>query len=125
MRQETIAGTLITLVVINATRYYLLMIRPFARKETKALFQRERARKIPSNLQPIALRKLRMLDAAISLEDLRMPPASADTALRLSRYFGTSAKFWLNLQTQYDLDIQEEKIISELETAIKPFRKAA
>ena len=50
---------------------------------------------------------------------------SADTALRLSRYFETSAKFWLNLQTQYDLDIQEAKIISELETAIKPFRKAA
>lgn len=50
---------------------------------------------------------------------------SADTALRLSRYFGNSAKFWLNLQTQYDLDIQEEKIISELETSIKPFKKAA
>ncbi|MBI4431285.1 MAG: HigA family addiction module antidote protein [Candidatus Omnitrophica bacterium] len=50
---------------------------------------------------------------------------SADTALRLSCYFGISAKFWLNLQTQYDLDIQKEKIFSELETAIKPFRKAA
>lgn len=48
---------------------------------------------------------------------------SADTALRLSRYFGTSAKFWLNLQAQYELDIQEEKIISGLE--IKPFKKAA
>ncbi len=50
---------------------------------------------------------------------------SADTALRLSKYFGTSAKFWLNLQTQYDLDNQEEKIISELESAIKPFKYAA
>ncbi|OGW68932.1 MAG: addiction module antidote protein, HigA family [Omnitrophica bacterium GWA2_50_21] len=50
---------------------------------------------------------------------------SADTALRLSKFFGTSAKFWLNLQAQYDLDIQEEKIISELESAIKPFHKAA
>lgn len=50
---------------------------------------------------------------------------SADTALRLSKYFGTSAKFWLNLQTQYDLDIQEEKITSELESDIKPFHKAA
>ena len=55
----------------------------------------------------------------------RKRSVSADTALRLSRYFGTSAKFWLNLQTQYDLDIQEEKIISELENAIKPFKKAA
>ncbi len=50
---------------------------------------------------------------------------SADTALRLSKYFGTSAKFWLNLQAQYDLDIQEEKITSELESGIKPFKHAA
>ena len=50
---------------------------------------------------------------------------SADTALRLSRYFGTSARFWLNLQAQYDLDVQEEKITAELATAIKPFKKAA
>ena len=50
---------------------------------------------------------------------------SADTALRLSKYFGMSAKFWLNLQAQYDLDIHEEKIIVELESGIKPFKKAA
>lgn len=50
---------------------------------------------------------------------------SADTALRLSKYFGTSAKFWLNLQAQYDLDIQEEKITAELESNIKPFKHAA
>jgi addiction module HigA family antidote len=50
---------------------------------------------------------------------------SADTALRLSKYFGTSAKFWLNLQAQYDLDVQEEKILSELESGIKPFKHAA
>ena len=50
---------------------------------------------------------------------------SADTALRLSRYFGTSARFWLNLQAQYDLDVQEEKITAELMTGIKPFKKAA
>ena len=50
---------------------------------------------------------------------------SADTALRLSRYFRTSAKFWLNLQAQYDLDIQGEKIIRELDAAIKPFQQAA
>lgn len=50
---------------------------------------------------------------------------SADTALRLSRYFGNSAKFWLNLQAQYDLEIQEEKIADQLENDIKPFSKAA
>jgi addiction module HigA family antidote len=35
---------------------------------------------------------------------------TADTALRLSRYFGTSEHFWLNLQTRYDLEVQKESI---------------
>ncbi|HUR36912.1 MAG TPA: HigA family addiction module antitoxin [Terriglobales bacterium] len=35
---------------------------------------------------------------------------TADTAMRLSRYFDTSARFWLNLQASYDLDVAEEKI---------------
>jgi len=35
---------------------------------------------------------------------------SADTALRLSRYFGMSAQFWLGLQMDYDLDAQEDKV---------------
>lgn len=43
---------------------------------------------------------------------------TADTALRLSRYFGTSAEFWLGLQTDYDLDVArdelEEKIAREV-----------
>lgn len=43
---------------------------------------------------------------------------TADTALRLSRYFGTSAEFWLGLQTDYDLDLArdelEEKITREV-----------
>ena len=34
---------------------------------------------------------------------------TADTALRLSRYFGNSAQFWLNLQTAYDLRLAQEK----------------
>ncbi|PWB84492.1 MAG: addiction module antidote protein, HigA family [Methylocystaceae bacterium] len=46
---------------------------------------------------------------------------SAETALRLSRYFGTSAAFWMNLQTKYDLAIAErdlgEKIKAEVEAA--------
>lgn len=50
---------------------------------------------------------------------------SADTALRLSRYFGNSARFWLNLQGQYDLEIQEEKLSGQLEKSIKPFDRAA
>lgn len=35
---------------------------------------------------------------------------SADTALRLGRYFGTSERFWLNLQAQYDLDVERERL---------------
>ncbi|HEY5880457.1 MAG TPA: HigA family addiction module antitoxin [Nakamurella sp.] len=34
---------------------------------------------------------------------------SADTALRLAKYFGTSAQFWLNLQTHYDLDLADDR----------------
>jgi len=35
---------------------------------------------------------------------------TADTALRLSRYFGTTAKFWLNLQASYELEIAEDRL---------------
>ncbi len=35
---------------------------------------------------------------------------SADTALRLSRYFGTSERFWLNLQAQYALDVERDRL---------------
>ena len=35
---------------------------------------------------------------------------SADTALRLGRYFGTSAEFWLNLQSHYDLEVVEDRV---------------
>jgi addiction module HigA family antidote len=39
---------------------------------------------------------------------------TADTALRLGRYFGTSAQFWLNLQSRYDLDVEQDKLGSRL-----------
>ena len=39
---------------------------------------------------------------------------TADTALRLSKYFGTSAQFWLNLQNDYDLEEEEKSIQDEL-----------
>ena len=55
-------------------------------------------------------------------KDIKVPPrrineivhgtrsVSADTALRLARYFGTSERFWLNLQAQYDLDVESDRI---------------
>jgi addiction module HigA family antidote len=43
---------------------------------------------------------------------------SADTALRLSRYFGTSDRFWLNLQMRYDLEVQRERLKDRLEREV-------
>ena len=43
---------------------------------------------------------------------------TADTALRLSRYFGTSERFWLNLQTGYDLDIERDRLGDRLEAEV-------
>jgi len=45
---------------------------------------------------------------------------SADTALRLSRYFGTSPQFWMNLQPSYDLKIIEQRNGPEIERVVKP-----
>ena len=39
---------------------------------------------------------------------------SADTALRLSRYFGTSERFWLNLQVRYDLEAERDRVGSRI-----------
>ena len=44
---------------------------------------------------------------------------SADTALRLARYFGTSDRFWINLQSRYDLEVERDQIGDALE-AITP-----
>ena len=41
---------------------------------------------------------------------------TADTALRLSKFFGTSAEFWLSLQADYDMETARAKISAELET---------
>lgn len=48
---------------------------------------------------------------------------TADTALRLARYFGTSAQFWLNLQTNYELDRAEDRAQDQID-AIEPLKTA-
>ncbi|MDO9112055.1 MAG: HigA family addiction module antitoxin [Desulfatirhabdiaceae bacterium] len=45
---------------------------------------------------------------------------TADTALRLQRYFGVEAQFWLNLQTEYDLRMMKRKIWVDIERRIIP-----
>lgn len=43
---------------------------------------------------------------------------TADTALRLAKYSGMSPQFWLGLQTHYDLDVAEDKILAELDDIV-------
>ncbi|NEW92530.1 HigA family addiction module antitoxin [Rhodopseudomonas sp. BR0M22] len=51
-------------------------------------------------------------------------PVTADTALRLARYFGTTPNFWMNLQAQYDLEVAEDNSADELRR-IKPMKSKA
>ncbi len=65
-------------------------------------------------------------------KDIHVPPrrineivhgaraVSADTAMRLARYFGTSDRFWLNLQAQYELDVASDRIGDQIEREIIP-----
>ena len=46
---------------------------------------------------------------------------SADTALRLAKYFNNSAEFWMNLQARYDLEVQEDVIAEVLESEVKVY----
>lgn len=43
-----------------------------------------------------------------------------DTALRLGRFFGTSAEFWLGIQTSYDLERTRDRVGAAIEAAVKP-----
>ena len=45
---------------------------------------------------------------------------TADTALRLGRYFGVSPQFWLGLQAEYDLDVARDNLGSRLEREVRP-----
>lgn len=63
-------------------------------------------------------------------KDINVPPrrineivhgkraVSADTALRLSRYFGLSERFWMNLQSRYDLEVEKDKLEGRLEREV-------
>lgn len=80
-------------------------------------------------LKPLAISQYRLA------KDISVPPRrvneivlrkrsiSADTALRFSRFFGTSAEFWLNLQSQYDLDVEIDRLGSRLEAEVIKFTR--
>lgn len=67
---------LLTPCVNNATRYTGTVLRSFRDKGTTAVWARRHARKLDKTLQRTALRKLTILDAAESLDDLRVPPGN-------------------------------------------------
>jgi antitoxin HigA-1 len=50
---------------------------------------------------------------------------SADTALRLSRLFGTSERFWMNLQVRYDLEVQKDRLGKRLAKQVQPLSTTA
>lgn len=72
------------------------MIRNFKDKETQKIFELQRSRKLPSDIQQVALRKLRMLNRAETLQDLRVPLAN-----RLERLVG-------DREGQYSIRINDQ-----------------
>ena len=50
---------------------------------------------------------------------------TADTALRLGRFFGMESRFWLNLQAQYDMELAEEALGDRLDVEVHPLDRAA
>lgn len=74
-------------LTFNAARYIIFrMIQSFKDKEAQRIFHREQSRKLPHDIQKVALRKLRMLNRATNINDLRVPPAN-----RLERLKGGRA----------------------------------
>ena len=78
-------------------------------------------------LKPLAISQYRLA------KDISVPPRrineivhgkraiTADTALRLGRFFSMTPQFWLNLQSRYDLEVTEEHLAGDLEEKIRPF----
>ena len=80
----------------------------------------------PLGMSVNQLAKSLAVDAATLHEIIRgRRSITADTALRLSRYLGTSAEVWMNIQTRYDLEVARRSSQKQIEKAIKPREEAA
>jgi addiction module HigA family antidote len=80
----------------------------------------------PLNLSVNQLAKLLAVDAARLNEIVRgRRGITADTALRLARYLGTSPEFWLKLQVHYELRVARQAKQKEIERAVRPRSEAA
>lgn len=81
-------------------------------------------------LKPLGISQYRLA------KDISVPPRrineivlgkraiSPDTALRLSRYFGLSDRFWINLQARYDLEVEKDKLADRLAREVRVFAPA-
>jgi addiction module HigA family antidote len=82
-------------------------------------------------LEPLGLSQYRLA------HDISVPPRrineivhgtraiTADTAIRFARYFGTSERFWLNLQARYDLEMQRDALGARLEKEVRVLDRAS
>ena len=81
-------------------------------------------------LKPLGISQYRLA------KDISLPPRrineivlgkraiSPDTALRLSRYFGMSDRFWINLQSRYDIEVEKDKLAGRLEREVRVYAAA-
>lgn len=81
-------------------------------------------------LKPLGISQYRLA------QDISVPPrrineivhrkrsVTADTALRLARYFGTSERFWLNLQARYDVEVEKDRLGGRLKREVAVHRAA-
>ena len=79
-------------------------------------------------LEPLGISQYRLA------KDISVPPRrineivhgkrsiTADTALRLARFFGTTERFWLNLQVRYDLEVERDRLVDVLERDVTVFQ---
>ena len=80
----------------------------------------------PLNMSVNQLAKALAVDAARLNEIVRgRRGVTADTALRLARYLGTSAEFWIGLQLDYELRVAKQSRLKEIERAVTPRNEAA
>lgn len=82
-------------------------------------------------LEPLEMSQYRLA------KELKVPPRrineivlgqrriSADTALRLARFFGTSELLWLNLQSAYDLDVERDRLGTRLDREVRVYARAS
>ena len=75
----------------------VILIKTFACKETKKIWNGQRSSKLPGDIQNRALRKLRQLDAALTLEDLRNPPGNRLESLKGDR----NGQYSIRIQQQW------------------------